>query len=248
MRKIFVVAFLILLGVHLYAGSFSFPVLAFFTKPLLLISLIVFFLIYTRGARRNLFRNLIFLGLVFSLSGDVFLMFQDSDGSYFTAGLVSFLIAHIFYIWAFSKTYLKNHNIPIIKRQGWVMVLIVAYGYLFYKALEDFLGKMVGPVILYTAVITLMLLIAVNRFERVSRYSFWFIAIGAALFVASDSILAWNKFRAPLPYSHFQIMATYGLAQLFIVLGAARQVEEGVLKSLKDERRAINKNQIIKQV
>lgn len=227
MKKIFVAAFLVLLGVHLYAGSFSLPALAFYTKPLLLISLIVFFLIYTKEARSNLFRNLIFLGLVFSLSGDVFLLYQEEGSFYFIGGLVSFLIAHIFYIWAFSKTYLKNHNIPIIKRQGWVMVLIVAYGYLFYKALEDFLGTMVGPVILYTAVITLMLLIAVNRFERVSRYSFWFIAIGAALFVASDSILAWNKFRAPLPYSHFQVMATYGIAQLFIVLGAVRQVEDG---------------------
>lgn len=214
------------MGIHLYAGSTLNAQLAFYTKPLLLVSLILFLYFATKQAERNKFKNLILLGLVFSLSGDVFLLFQSEVETYFTAGLISFFIAHVFYIWAFSKTYLKNHNIPIIKRQGWVMILILAYGFLFYKAIENDLGKMVGPVIFYTVVITLMLLIAVNRFERVSSYSFWFIALGAALFVASDSILAWNKFKSPLPYSHIQIMGTYGLAQLFIVLGAIRQIQD----------------------
>lgn len=225
MKRTFIIVFLAILGINLYAGSNAYPDLAFYTKPALVISLILFFILHTRKMQGGVFRTLIVLGLVFSLSGDVFLMFQNQASAYFTAGLVSFLIGHIFYIWAFSKTYLENHKIALIKRQGWVMVLIVGYGFVFFGAIKDYVGSFIGPVILYTMVITLMLLIAVNRFERVGRASFWLIAIGAALFVASDSILAWNKFKHAIDYSHFLIMSTYGVAQLLITLGAIKQVE-----------------------
>ena len=165
------------------------------------------------------------LGLIFSLGGDTLLMFQD-QGGFFVYGLSSFLLAHIFYILAFFRTNRKNHEIPLIKRQGWVMVLIVAYGFLFFREIKDDLGSMIGPVMIYTMAITLMLLLAANRYKKVSDKSYWFVLGGALLFVASDSILAWNKFVHHLDWSHTLIMSTYGLAQLFIAQGAILQLED----------------------
>lgn len=233
MKKIFILIYVVILSVHLYAGSREYTEIAFFTKPALLISLIVFFLIDTNRKGSAKFRNLILLGLIFSLGGDVFLMFQGIDSGYFIAGLVSFLMAHIFYVWAFTITYLNNHVVPLIKRQGWVMILILAYGILFFRAIKDDVGSLIVPIFLYTTVITLMLLMAVNRQGRVGLQSFWLIAIGAALFVASDSFLAWNKFVEPLPESHFLVMSTYGLAQLFIVMGAVNQIQQVAEKMIK---------------
>ncbi len=226
MKNLFILIYAVILGVHLYAGNQGLEQLDMLSKPMLLLLLILFFAIRSHKKKTVKFRNLILFGLVFCLAGDVFLMFQKLNEAYFLAGLISFLIGHVFYVWAFTKTYLNNHEIPLIKRQGWVMILILGYGIMFFREIKEHVGSLIGPVILYTAVITLMLLMAVNRYGRVGRQSFWLTVLGAALFVASDSLLAWNKFVHHLPNSHLLIMGTYGMAQLLIVLGAARQVEE----------------------
>lgn len=226
MKRVFILIYAVILSVHLYAGSAGYTEIEMCSKPALLVSLIIFFLVDTHNRKTGKFRNLILLGLIFSLGGDVFLMFQNLHNGYFVAGLISFLIGHLFYLWAFTITYLNNHEIPLIKRQGWVMVLVLGYGIMFFREIKEHVGSLIGPVILYTAAITLMLLMAVNRYGRVGRASFWLITFGAALFVASDSLLAWNKFVHQLSNSHFLIMSTYGLAQLLIVLGAIKQVEE----------------------
>ncbi|NLN82753.1 MAG: lysoplasmalogenase, partial [Firmicutes bacterium] len=57
------------------------------------------------------------------------------------------------------------------------------------------------------------------RFNSVSVYSFWIVLIGTLLFIFSDSILAFNRFKKRSPYGSVCLMAAYGAAQLLIVLG-----------------------------
>jgi uncharacterized membrane protein YhhN len=45
------------------------------------------------------------------------------------------------------------------------------------------------------------------------------VLVGALFFIASDSILAFNKFYEPIPYASFLIMITYLAAQFCIVWG-----------------------------
>ena len=47
-------------------------------------------------------------------------------------------------------------------------------------------------------------------------------AIGAALFVTSDSMIAWSKFVAPFAAAPVAIMVTYHLAQAGFVLSLLR--------------------------
>lgn len=225
MKRIFIIFYSVILFVHLFAGSFGNEYLEFATKPLLLSSLLVFFIFSTQRMDYGKFRKLIVGGLFFSFLGDVFLMFQSGSSTYFMLGLSAFFIAHLLYLWAFTRVYIKNQEVELIKKQGWIMILILGYGIFFFRTVKDHLGKMSGPVIAYITVISLMLLMAVNRYNRVGKVSFWLITIGALLFVASDSFLAWNKFMEPFDDAHILIMGTYGIAQLCIMLGALRQVK-----------------------
>jgi uncharacterized membrane protein YhhN len=224
LKRLFIFGFILLLAVHLLAGPLDYDAVRVITKPFLLILLIALFVVSAARSKFDRFAVFILLGLVFSLAGDVLLIPDDTD-QFFIYGLGSFMLAHIFYIRAFTITYLENHEIALIKRHGWVMILIIAYGFSFFRLIQDHLHEMIGPVMLYTMVITLMLLLAANRYKRVGKKSFQYILFGAILFVLSDSILAWNMFVKDLEYSHLLIMSTYGLAQLFIVLGALEQVE-----------------------
>jgi uncharacterized membrane protein YhhN len=46
--------------------------------------------------------------------------------------------------------------------------------------------------------------------------------VGAALFVTSDSMIAWSKFVAPFAAAPVAIMVTYHLAQAGLVLSLLR--------------------------
>ena len=46
----------------------------------------------------------------------------------------------------------------------------------------------------------------------------WLAAVGGGLFFLSDSLLAWDRFVAPLPKGRFWTMITYHLAQMGLTL------------------------------
>ncbi|NJM25768.1 MAG: lysoplasmalogenase [Bacteroidia bacterium] len=81
------------------------------------------------------------------------------------------------------------------------------------------LGALKIPVVIYALVLVTMVLSALYRFGKTTTLSFWLVLGGALLFMTSDSLLAINKFIAPLPMAGFWIMLTYGAAQWCIVVG-----------------------------
>jgi uncharacterized membrane protein YhhN len=226
MKRILPALYLAVLAFHLISGHNYWVEFEFFSKPALLILLLLYAVYNAVKYKPGAFGYLLCTGLFFSLWGDIFLMFQQWDNTYFLLGLGSFLIAHILYTIAFVRTNIVNHEIPLIKRYGFVMIAVIGYGLYFFNLIRDHLGGMTAPVMLYTLAITLMLLMALNRYKKVTDKSFWYTALGAALFVASDSILAWNKFVNEVDHSHVAIMLTYGLAQYGIAVGGVAQMED----------------------
>lgn len=215
-EKSFSVLFFIIVIVELVFGSTeSLSQLHYFSKPLILIALIVFFYKQSKHLNKSI-RVITLLALMFSLIGDVLLMFVNKSANFFMSGLVAFLIAHIMYISVFYKSRNKTANkLPII-----VILLIYASG-LFYF-LIDGLGEMLIPVLLYLLVILTMATTAFIR-KRSNRDSYKLVFIGAVFFMISDSLLALNKFYEPLPFSNISIILTYALAQYLIVLGILKQ-------------------------
>lgn len=197
--------------------------LVFFIKPLICISLA--FYLFKNVNMVSGFNRLVFSGLIFSLFGDCFLMFAGSDIYFFLYGLVSFLLAHIVYSFAFFRDFKNNPQAS--KFYGHLMFFITGvFTISFYTFIRDYLNDFKIPVMVYMFVISVMAILAAYRYKRVDLSSFRLILFGAVFFVISDASLAFNKFVEPYPFAGILIMSTYMLAQYLITIGAIeRKVE-----------------------
>lgn len=162
-------------------------------------------------------RDPLLVALFFSWMGDAFLLYDDRNSLYFILGLASFLLAHITYILAFRRRMDtpqgSSKNIRLL------LLLPLIYAVALFSKLASHLDDMLIPVTLYTIVITLMCMFAILRYGRTASYGFWFVLIGAILFILSDSMIAWSSFYAPFNYSALLIMITYIMAQYLLVSG-----------------------------
>jgi uncharacterized membrane protein YhhN len=163
----------------------------------------------------NRLQQITLAALFFSLGGDVLLLFQSpSQPNFFIYGLVSFLIAHIFYIIVFNI--IRKRNEMAIKP---ILLLPIAlyYAGLIYL-LFPHLGALQIPVMVYGIVISTMLFIGLHLLYKKNAAN-QSIVIGAILFISSDSLLAIDKFYQPFSFAGILIMLTYAMAQYFIVKG-----------------------------
>ncbi|MBT3321867.1 MAG: lysoplasmalogenase [Anaerolineae bacterium] len=198
-----------------YAVYKGWKKLEYFLKPVTMIFLFIFLFVSTGFQDIALWFG---IGIIFSLAGDIFLMLPKEQ---FIAGLVAFLIAHIAYIIGFNQT-LPAFNIATLI---WAVLLGIIAAQL-YKQIAAGLVKqskesLLRPVLTYTAVIAIMLLSALITLSRPewSSSAAITVSIGAALFMLSDAILAWNKFVEPIKNGRVMNMAAYHLGQIILIYG-----------------------------
>ncbi|MGD2251331.1 MAG: lysoplasmalogenase [Anaerolineales bacterium] len=176
-------------------------------KPLTTILILVIAVLVGKSST-SIYKYLIFAGLVFSLAGDVFLMLPSDQ---FIAGLVSFLIAQILYIAAFTTGKGFSFN--------WLSAIpFVVYGIVIYIVLSPHLGSMRLPVIVYMLAILTMAWQGWERWITLSEKGALLGFAGAALFVISDSVLALNRFRGEFASARALTLTTYYAAQWLIAL------------------------------
>lgn len=217
-KNFWIILFLIVLAIDLFAAYSGNETLRYFSKPLLMPLLIVYFIFNTNTVAS--LKKWIVLALVFSWLGDVLLMFEARNNIFFIFGLVAFLIAHIFYI-LFYENILKLEN---LKKNYWLFIPVLIYYVALIYLLSPHLGEMKLPVRVYGVVISYMLIQAFQVARIKNRAASAMMITGAILFIASDSILAMNKFYQPFELAGIAIMITYGMAQLLITLGATRYI------------------------
>ncbi|MBN8876583.1 MAG: lysoplasmalogenase [Sphingobacteriales bacterium] len=211
-----IIPFVIVLAAHLLALLLRVEMMDRITKPLIVITVAGYFFYATKNVQSRL-KVWIISALLFSWVGDILLMFQDKKSLFFLLGLSSFLLAHIFYIIFLHKVRLAEK----IKPRLWTLLVVAVYYSVLIAFLSPWLGDMRLPVRVYGMVISFMLLLALHLLFLANRKAGLCIAIGAILFVLSDSLLAINKFYQPFEAAGFLIMLTYGLAQLFLIIGAS---------------------------
>jgi len=184
-------------------------------KPLIMISLIVYYVSATSGLQA-----IFVTALLVSLSGDIFLLNDRQGELFFMLGLTSFLIAHILFILSYRRNRsieAKDALMGVQRIRLAFPVLLAGIGFIVF--LYPYLGGMRIPVMAYSAVLVIMVLNALFRYGRTTAKSFWFVFFGALLFMTSDALLAVDKFADHFTYSHAWIMMTYCFAQYFITEG-----------------------------
>lgn len=187
-------------------------------KPLTTL-LILWLALYAQPAVDARYRRAVLAGLVLSLIGDVFLMLP---GDRFVPGLVAFLLAHVCYIVAFAPG-----SSGKARAVGFLVVAVVAGGNLagLLPRVDEALRI---PVLAYVAVLATKAAFALARMwtptiAHVLPRSARLAAIGAVLFMVSDSLLAWDRFAGGVPARALLVLGTYYAAQWCI----ARSVRSG---------------------
>ena len=179
-------------------------------KPLATILITALALTRAPGAPRD-YALAIIVGLLCSLAGDIFLMLP---GDRFIAGLVAFLLAHLAYIVAFVMA----PGTALGPRTALIFVPLIAYGALIFRILAPHLGRLRLPVPAYLLVIVVMDGFALERWRATGTANTALAALGAILFVISDTFLAWNRFIARFRSAQALILGTYFAAQWLIAL------------------------------
>jgi uncharacterized membrane protein YhhN len=158
------------------------------------------------------YRTLVGVGLVASMGGDLFLLSPRR----FVPGLLCFLLAHLLYIAAFAP---GAH----VGGAAWAILLpFLAFAALVLRYLWPHLGRFRAPVLVYVGVISTMGWLATLRALRgdVAPPSGPLALLGAAFFMASDTILAVDRFARPFRGAQIAVMGTYYAAQVLIALSA----------------------------
>lgn len=176
-------------------------------KPLVLVALIVVALALhpANDAQRAWF----VVALVLSLAGDVFLL---PDVDRFVPGLASFLLAHVAYIVGFAVA--GRGDMPLV----FAVAPLVGMGFMSIYVARVVAARersLVGPVVLYSAVITTMVAAAFWHGDANGT-------AGAVFFAMSDMTLATDRFVRSLRWMPLYVMVTYHLAQALLVLSLAR--------------------------
>ena len=98
---------------------------------------------------------------------------------------------------------------------------IVAYAGTVIRALGPRLGDMRVPVLAYMAVISAMVWLSVWVFERAAGSPPRYALPAALLFMVSDTLLAFNRFRGRFAGAQVAILGTYFAAQWLFALAIA---------------------------
>jgi uncharacterized membrane protein YhhN len=160
------------------------------------------------------------LGLIFSLGGDVALLFSSR---FFMVGLFSFMIAHIMFIIGFNL-----EMAPFSAFSAGIAVIIGLTGARLLRLIRGGIAQMPGSrkllpaSMVYGVALALMLLSALLTFMNPS----WDIpsslcaAIGASLFFISDTTLGYDRFVKKVAHARFYVHVTYHLGLFGIITGA----------------------------
>jgi uncharacterized membrane protein YhhN len=190
-----------LLAIASAPWALALPALVFVFKPLTTLILIAY--AWPRGSDAPGVRRWVLVGLWCSLAGDVFLLWPKEG---FLPGLVSFLLAHLAYLWAFTRV------------QRFAARPLVFVGYALVAALilsqlwPGVPGALRVPVVAYVLCLASMAAQAAVLWRSGAARGA-VLALGGALFMTSDALLATNKFASALPLANLWILASYWAAQ-----------------------------------
>jgi uncharacterized membrane protein YhhN len=174
---------------------------------------ILLFLLLAAAGTPGRYRTFLLMGILACAVGDlIFLVPVDL----FLAGVACFLVAHVFFIGAFT---------PGVGRHGASIARLVyaTLGGAMLAALWPVLDPIYRAAVgIYGLALIVMAGQAAARWGKVKTAAARSAGIGAAFFFLSDGMLALDRFRAHFPGAKAAVLVTYYLAQWLI----ARSTDE----------------------
>lgn len=139
----------------------------------------------------------------------------DGPGTAFLAGLTAFLLGHVAWIVAFAR-----HGLHSWQLLAGALVVAGCLGLVAPRVLRGASAAggavLAGAVAGYSATLGAMVVFAFGTTAVAT-------AVGGALFLVSDSTLAWDRFVHRLPRGPVIVMVTYHLAQGLLLIGLIRR-------------------------
>lgn len=212
MKYVFLAVFVLSTAVHLSASLRQDGRMRNLSKPFILLSLLGFYMLAARSVSA-----VVVLALVFSWLGDILLI--PKGVKWFTAGGISFMISHAFFIAGYWKDVLFSKiPAPLIVLLAVFFAATVAF---LFSRLKPHLPKaLFYPMFLYLLINGAMNCFAIFRCVSLPSAATLVTAIGAALFFISDSSLFFVRFHKDSRLkTHFLVMLTYSVGEFLIVLG-----------------------------
>lgn len=218
-RKFGITIYLLILMLHLFAQLLGYTNLQYGSKLVLLPLLMLFFYVQPFFATAPNSKYLILVGLFGSFLGDAFLLSE----AYFIPGMIAFMTTHIFNILFFHPL---KPKVGESKMKLYVSILLlVAFCAFVYFFLKDAMGALIYPILVYMILISTSALYTVRASlnAKANKIADLFWTPGMLFFIASDAVLAFNKFywstQSPIDNIGLVTMATYGIAQMLLVKG-----------------------------
>lgn len=219
MNYVYLGIFVVFAALHLYASLKQNLSLRRTTKPLLLLSLLGFYLetMHLLGKEPSTY---LIVAVLLSWLGDVLLI--PNGKKWFATGGSAFLASHAFFIVA----YIDASDYKLLSLPFWVYIVVgVLFATIsvfsiikFSKFLDKKMCVLVGVYIFFNAVMN-----SFAMFRAISYGQFTLVGlvtvIGALLFLISDITLMYVRFKKDTVFkTHFPVMLPYLIAEFLIVL------------------------------
>ena len=210
------ITYIVLFGlaalVHLYASFTKNKTLRAISKPILMPTLLAFYL--SNATSPSIY---VVMALIFSWLGDLFLI--PKGIKYFTFGGISFMISHIFFILAYSmgeNVFGNDWYIYAIFGALFVVITFIVFINL-RKSLKKPLQIPIGGYLLLNGAMNCF---AIFRLFGSTTIANGITVIGALLFFISDVILFFVRFDKNCKIkTHFWVMIAYLAGEFLIILG-----------------------------
>ncbi|MCM3744440.1 lysoplasmalogenase [Sporosarcina luteola] len=207
MRNILLTAIIIMGAIYIFFIPPD-PVGFKIFMKLIPMALIIMFAAMTSSLVSREYKKIIIAGLFVC-------MIADGVIYWFLAGLVTFFIGHLFYIFAFKSA--NRKRVPI-----WAAILLAFYGVAMaiWIAGSQFAK---GEAILGVAILAYITVLLTMGWMAI-RTRMALAITGALLFMFSDSVLAIDRFIIDIPYRDAFVMVTYYAAQVFIAASIGSRI------------------------
>lgn len=219
-HKAFSFLYFIVVSLLLASAFFQNAVLYQVARPFMVLFLLIYFFVMTRLKGR--FHKRLFTGLFFAVVADLLIAFYQNPISLTVYTFSAFCLATIFYIRAFYLDFRSAQELDKSgARIGIASCAILGMG--FYIYLRPYVIEDVLSIMLATFLISMLLMMAIFRNQRVNKTSFNLILAGSICLAFTLVLFTINKFVIPFTGAPLLLFSGYLVGQYLVVMGGVER-------------------------